>query len=89
MKLEFFSTEFGKIFKYQFVLNSFMFQADRRTDMMKLAVTIRNFAKAPRNGLSKSLRLKKQQLVRGAKPRYVVLSEISDCKIMPGYLKSF
>jgi len=35
-----------------------LFHAERRADMMKLIVTFRNFAQAPRNGLSISLRHK-------------------------------
>jgi hypothetical protein len=38
--------------------------------MMELIITFRNFAKAPRNGLSNSMRLKKQQFIRGAKPKF-------------------
>jgi hypothetical protein len=52
-------------------MGAVMFHADRRTHMMKQIVTIHYFAKAPRNGLSNSLCLKKQKFIRGAKPRYL------------------
>jgi len=56
MKLEFFSTDFRNILNIKFNGNPFSGnrgvacgRTDRRTDMTKLIVALRNFANAPKN----------------------------------------
>jgi hypothetical protein len=54
MKLEFFSTDFRKMHKYQVLLKSvrsrvFSMRRDGQKDMRKEVVVFRNFANAPKN----------------------------------------
>jgi hypothetical protein len=54
MKREIFSTDLRKSLKYQIASKSFQWDSscstrtDRRTDMLKLIVTFRNFENAPK-----------------------------------------
>jgi hypothetical protein len=54
MKIEFFSTDFGKVLKYQISWKSVQWEpicsmrTDGQSDMTKLIGTFRNFVKAPK-----------------------------------------